>query len=81
MPSHYHKVPHNKAIGLEEYIMSHALQRIDETREALIGALAERNWDAIGELDLGCRNVIDEVLSEAGYTEAEIRRFHEEAVV
>ena len=27
------------------------LQRIQETREALIDALAERNWDAIGELD------------------------------
>ena len=45
--------------------MSHAMQRIDETREALIGALAERNWEAVGELDLGCRAVIDEVLSEA----------------
>ena len=43
--------------------MSHALQRIDETREALLGALAERNWEAVGELDLGCRAVIDEVLS------------------
>lgn len=30
--------------------MSQALQRIDETREALIGALAERNWEAVGEL-------------------------------
>ena len=44
--------------------MSHALQRIDETREALLGALADRNWEAVGELDLGCRAVIDEVLSE-----------------
>jgi len=73
MPSHYHKVPHNKAIGLEEHIMSHALQRIDETREALIGALAERNWDAIGELDLGCRNVIEEVLSEVPVNEDVLR--------
>jgi len=73
MPSQHHKAPHNKAIGLEEYIMSHALQRIDETREALIGALAERNWDAIGELDLGCRNVIDEVLSEAPVDEDALR--------
>ena len=39
--------------------MSHALQRIDETREALIGALADRNWDAVGELDLGCRACIE----------------------
>lgn len=34
--------------------MSQALQKIDETREALSEALAERNWGAIGELDLGC---------------------------
>jgi len=53
--------------------MSHALQRIDETREALIGALAERNWDAIGELDMGCRACIDEVLSEAPVDEDVLR--------
>ena len=34
------------------------LQRIQETREALIAALAERNWDAIGELDLACRECV-----------------------
>lgn len=53
--------------------MSQALQRIDETREALIAALAERNWDAIGELDLGCRGVIEDVLSEAPENEDELR--------
>ncbi|KAB0511474.1 MULTISPECIES: flagellar protein FliT [Pseudomonas] len=53
--------------------MSQALQRIDETREALMGALADRNWDAIGELDLGCRHVIDEVLSEAPVDEDALR--------
>ena len=53
--------------------MSHALQRIDETREALMGALAECNWDAIGELDLGCRSVIDEALSEAPEDESMLR--------
>jgi hypothetical protein len=31
--------------------MSLVLQRIEETRDALVDALAERNWDAIGELD------------------------------
>lgn len=54
--------------------MSHALQRIDETRDALIGALAERNWDAIGELDMGCRACIDEVLSEAPVDEVRCAR-------
>ncbi|MGY2290216.1 flagellar protein FliT [Pseudomonas sp. SDO528_S397] len=53
--------------------MSHAVQKIDETREALVDALAERNWDAIGELDLGCRAVIDAALNEEAADEAVIR--------
>lgn len=53
--------------------MSHALQRIDETRDALVGALAERNWDAISELGMGCRVWIDEVLSEAPVDEDALR--------
>ena len=53
--------------------MSHALQRIDETREALVDALAQRNWDAIGELDLGCRAVIDEALHNAPVDECALR--------
>ncbi|MNC54168.1 MULTISPECIES: flagellar protein FliT [unclassified Pseudomonas] len=53
--------------------MSHALQRIDDTREALIGALLERNWDAIGKLDETCRTCIDEVLSEASTDEGALR--------
>lgn len=53
--------------------MSHALQRIDETREALVDALAQRNWDAIGELDMGCRAVIDEALNNAPLDEDALR--------
>jgi len=53
--------------------MSQALQRIDEAREALMGALADRNWDAVGELDMGCRAVIDEVLSEPPVDEDALR--------
>jgi hypothetical protein len=53
--------------------MSQALQRIEETREALIDALAERNWDAIGELDVACRECVDEVLSEAPIDEEALR--------
>jgi hypothetical protein len=63
----------NKADRLEVQIMSQALQRIDETREALMGALADRNWDAIGELDMGCRDVIEQVLSEAPVDEDALR--------
>ena len=53
--------------------MSHALQRIDETREALMDALAARNWDAIGELDLGCRAVIDEALTTEDVARAVVK--------
>ena len=53
--------------------MSHALQRIEESRDALIGALEQRDWDAIGELDIACRSCIDEALSEAPVAEAVLR--------
>ncbi|KAF1032496.1 MAG: hypothetical protein GAK37_00454 [Pseudomonas sp.] len=53
--------------------MSQALQKIDETREALVEALAKRNWDAIGELDLSCRAVIDAALHEELADEGAIR--------
>jgi hypothetical protein len=53
--------------------MSQALQRIEETREALVDALAERNWEAIGELDAACRDCVEEVLSEAPVDEEALR--------
>ena len=53
--------------------MSAALQRIEQTRDALIDALAERNWDAIGELDAGCRACVDDVLAEAPVDETALR--------
>ena len=49
------------------------LQRIQETREALIDALAERNWDAIGQLDSACRVCVESVLDEAPVDEAVLR--------
>ncbi|MQT28659.1 flagellar protein FliT [Pseudomonas helleri] len=49
------------------------LQRIQETRDALIDALAERNWEAIGELDLACRQSVESVLDEAPVDEAVLR--------
>jgi len=49
------------------------LQRIQETREALIDALAERNWDAIGELDSACRVCVENVLDGAPLDEAVLR--------
>jgi len=53
--------------------MSHVLQRIEQTSEALIGALAERNWTAIGELDLACRACMDDVLVEAQHDAPGVR--------
>jgi hypothetical protein len=49
------------------------MQRIEQTREGLVGALAERNWEAIGELDLACRSCMEDVLSEAAVDEAALR--------
>ena len=46
---------------------------IEETREALVGALAERDWEAIGQLDLACRACVDDVISEAPLNETEVR--------
>ncbi|UCR86004.1 flagellar protein FliT [Pseudomonas chlororaphis] len=53
--------------------MSLVLQRIEETREALVAALAERNWEAIGQLDLACRSCMEDILSEAPENEAALR--------
>lgn len=53
--------------------MSAALQQISETREALQGALAQRDWQAIGELDLACRACVEAVLSDAPADDAELR--------
>ena len=44
--------------------MSATLRRIEETRDALVGALAERDWEAVSRLDLACRICVDDVLSE-----------------
>ena len=41
-----------------------ALQQIEDTRQALTQALQARDWAAIGELDLACRALMDEVLEE-----------------
>jgi len=44
--------------------MSLVLQRIEQTRDALVDALAERNWEAIGQLDMTCRSCMEDVLGE-----------------
>lgn len=62
-----------QVLSFKEITMSLVLQRIEQTREGLVGALAERNWEAIGELDLACRSCMEDVLSEATVDEAALR--------
>jgi hypothetical protein len=57
----------------KEITMCLVLQRIEETREALVGALAERDWEAIGRLDLACRACMEDVLSEPSLDEDALR--------
>jgi KaiC/GvpD/RAD55 family RecA-like ATPase len=53
--------------------MTEVIARIEQTRELLLAALASRDWDAVGELDLECRLRIDDVLTEARGNEAGVR--------
>jgi flagellar protein FliT len=39
-----------------------ALQRIEQTRDALVDAMAAEDWQAIGALDIECRACVDSVL-------------------
>ncbi|HGM5586111.1 TPA: flagellar protein FliT [Pseudomonas putida] len=50
-----------------------ALQRLDDTCDALIGALGERDWEAIAKLDVACRACIDEVLETHSMDQALLR--------
>nr|WP_225778687.1 flagellar protein FliT [Pseudomonas sp. Marseille-Q3773] len=52
--------------------MSEVIARIEHTRELLLAALANRDWEAVGELDLECRLRISEMLTEAKGNEADV---------
>ena len=58
--------------------MSAVLERIEQTRDALLGALASRDWEAITELDLSCRVCVEDVLAEASANEQGVRSSLEE---
>lgn len=58
--------------------MSHVLQRIEQTRDALVDALAERNWEAIGQLDMTCRSCMEDVLEASEVDGAALRANLEE---
>ncbi|KRW62239.1 flagellar protein FliT [Pseudomonas sp. TTU2014-080ASC] len=53
--------------------MSTSVQRLEETGSALRQALASRDWAAIGELDLQCRQAVDDVMVESVADEALLR--------
>ena len=45
--------------------MSSSVQRLEKTGSALRDALAAQDWAAIGELDLQCRQAVDEAMVES----------------
>ncbi|KFX70188.1 flagellar assembly protein FliT [Pseudomonas taeanensis MS-3] len=53
--------------------MSTTVQRLQETGSALRNALATQDWAAIGELDMQCRQAVDEAMVEAVPDEAMLR--------
>lgn len=53
--------------------MSSSVQRLEETGSALRSALAKQDWAAIGELDLQCRQAVDEAMVESASDEDTLR--------
>lgn len=58
--------------------MSVALKRIEETREALVGALADRDWETIVKLDLACRACMEDVIGAEVPNDPQLRNNLEE---
>lgn len=53
--------------------MSSTVQRLEDTGSALRTALATRDWAAIGELDLQCRQAVEEAMVAAEQDADELR--------
>jgi hypothetical protein len=53
--------------------MSSSVQRLEKTGSALRDALAAQDWAAIGELDLQCRQAVDEAMVEVVQDEDVLR--------
>lgn len=53
--------------------MSSSVQFLEETGSALRAALDNRDWAAIGELDLRCRQAVEEAMAQAGDDTGELR--------
>lgn len=53
--------------------MTSSVQRLEETGSALRVALASKDWAAIGELDMQCRQAVDEAMVESASDEDTLR--------
>ncbi|MBU0807350.1 MAG: flagellar protein FliT [Gammaproteobacteria bacterium] len=53
--------------------MTSTVQRLEKTGSALRSALANQDWAAIGELDLQCRQAVDEAMIESASDEDTLR--------
>lgn len=58
--------------------MNTAMQLLEETGSSLRAALANKDWLAIGELDMQCRRAVDEVMAAPVPDEALLRASMEE---
>ena len=54
--------------------MSPSVQLLEATGTALRDALVAKDWTSIGELDMQCRQAVDEAMVETGRDEAELRQ-------
>lgn len=53
--------------------MTSTVLRLEKTGSALRSALANQDWAAIGELDLQCRQAVDEAMVESASDEDTLR--------
>lgn len=52
--------------------MQEAIEKLESTQTALRQALERQDWDAIGELDSLCRQVVDDVMAQGGAGDAQV---------
>lgn len=53
--------------------MSSSVQRLQDTGTALRSALASQDWAAIGNLDVQCREAVDEAMLDVAHDEDTLR--------
>lgn len=52
--------------------MQEAIEKLESAQTALREALERQDWDAIGELDSLCRQVVDDVMAQGGEGNAQV---------